>query len=144
MATTQAETQIQQWTHLAQQLRVDSIRSTTAAGSGHPTSSMSAADLMAVLMTSYLRYDFNDPKNPHNDHFILSKGHASPLLYSMYKAAGAISDEELLTLRKFGSRLEGHPTPALPWVDVATGSLGQGLPIGVGIALAGKYLDRLS
>jgi transketolase len=143
MATTQAETQIQQWTHLAQQLRVDSIRSTTAAGSGHPTSSMSAADLMAVLMTSYLRYDFNDPKNPHNDHFILSKGHASPLLYSMYKAAGAISDEELLTLRKFGSRLEGHPTPALPWVDVATGSLGQGLPIAVGIALAGKYLDKL-
>src|SRR5579875_960975 len=118
MATTQAETQIQQWTHLAQQLRVDSIRSTTAAGSGHPTSSMSAADLMAVLMTSYLRYDFANPEKPYNDHFILSKGHASPLLYSMYKAAGAISDEELLTLRKFGSRLEGHPTPAIPWVDV--------------------------
>ena len=143
MATTQTETQVQQWTHLAQQLRVDSIRSTTAAGSGHPTSSMSAADLMSVLMTSYLHYDFDNPKNPHNDHFILSKGHASPLLYSMYKAAGAISDEELLTLRKFGSRLEGHPTPALPWVDVATGSLGQGLPIAVGIALAGKYLDKL-
>jgi transketolase len=143
MATTQMETQVQQWTHLAQQLRVDSIRSTTAAGSGHPTSSMSAADLMAVLMTSYLHYDFDNPQNPHNDHFILSKGHASPLLYSMYKAAGAISDEELLTLRKFGSRLEGHPTPVLPWVDVATGSLGQGLPIAVGIAMAGKYLDKL-
>lgn len=144
MATTQTNPQVQQWTHLAQQLRVDSIRSTTTAGSGHPTSSMSAADLMAVLMTSYLHYDFDNPKNPNNDHLIFSKGHASPLLYSMYKAAGAITDEELMTLRKFGSRLEGHPTPVLPWVDVATGSLGQGLPIGVGIALAGKYLDKLS
>ena len=144
MTTTQTNPQVQQWTNLAQQLRVDSIRCTTNVGSGHPTSSMSAADLMAVLMISYLRYDFDNPKNPDNDHLIFSKGHASPLLYSMYKAAGAISDEELMTLRKFGSRLEGHPTPALPWVDVATGSLGQGLPIGVGIALAGKYLDRLS
>ncbi len=143
MTTTQTESQVQQWTNLAQQLRVDSIRSTTAAGSGHPTSSMSAADLMAVLMNSYLRYDFNDYKNPNNDHLIFSKGHASPLLYSMYKAAGAIEDEELLTLRKFGSRLEGHPTPIIPWVDVATGSLGQGFPIGVGVALAGKYLDKL-
>jgi transketolase len=104
---------------------------------------MSAADLMAVLLTSHLRYDFDHPENPNNDHLIFSKGHASPLLYSMYKAAGAISDGELMTLRKFGSRLEGHPTPVLPWVDVATGSLGQGLPIGVGIALAGKYLDKL-
>ncbi len=143
MTITETNSQVQQWTNLAQQLRVDSIRSTTAAGSGHPTSSMSAADLMSVLMTSYLRYDFDNPKNPNNDHLIFSKGHASPLLYSMYKAAGAITDEELMTLRKFGSRLEGHPTPILPWVDVATGSLGQGLPIGVGVALAGKYLDKL-
>jgi transketolase len=143
MTTTQTQPQVQQWTNLAQQLRVDSIRCTTVAGSGHPTSSMSAADLMAVLMISYLHYDFDTPKLPNNDHLIFSKGHASPLLYSMYKAAGAISDEELLTLRKFGSRLEGHPTPALPWVDVATGSLGQGLPIGVGVALSGKYLDKL-
>ncbi len=143
MTTTETTSQVQQWTNLAQQLRVDSIRSTTAAGSGHPTSSMSAADLLAVLAISYLHYDFDDPKNPNNDHLIFSKGHAAPLLYSFYKAAGAISDEELLTLRKFGSRIEGHPTPALPWVDVATGSLGQGLPIGVGIALAGKYLDKL-
>ncbi len=143
MTTTETNTKVQQWTNLAQQLRVDSIRSTTAAGSGHPTSSMSAADLMAVLMSSYLHYDFDNPGNPNNDHLIFSKGHASPLLYSMYKAAGAISDEELMTLRKFGSRLEGHPTPVLPWVDVATGSLGQGLPIGVGVALAGKYLDKL-
>ncbi|MGI8586580.1 MAG: transketolase [Chloroflexia bacterium] len=136
-----AETE--QWHELAQQLRVDSIRCSTAAASGHPTSSMSAADLMAVLMSKYLRYDFSDPKNPANDHLIFSKGHASPLLYSMYKAAGAVTDEELLTFRKFGSRLEGHPTPIIPWVDVATGSLGQGLPIAVGVALAGKYLDKL-
>src|SRR5690242_5981867 len=143
MKKTETASQVQQLTELAQQLRVDSIRCTTTAGSGHPTSSMSAADLMAVLMISHLHYDFDNPKNPNNDHLIFSKGHASPLLYAMYKAAGAISDDELMTLRKFGSRLEGHPTPALPWVDVATGSLGQGLPIGVGIALAGKYLDKL-
>ena len=129
---------------LAQQLRVDSIRCSTAAGSGHPTSSMSAADLMAVLMTRHLRYDWQQPDNPANDHLIFSKGHASPLLYSMFKAAGVVSDEELMTgYRRFGSKLEGHPTPVLPWVDVATGSLGQGLPDGVGVALAGRYLDEL-
>jgi transketolase len=133
----------EQWRSLAQQLRVDSIRSSTGAGSGHPTSSMSAADLIAVLMSKYLSYDFDDPENPNNDHLIFSKGHASPLLYSLYKAAGAISDEELMTFRTFDSRLQGHPTPQIPWVDVATGSLGQGLPIGVGVALAGKYLDEL-
>ncbi len=143
MTTTEKSLQVQQWINLAQQLRVDSIRSTTAAGSGHPTSSMSAADLMAVLVNSYLHYDFDHPANPNNDHLIFSKGHASPLLYLIYKAVGAITDDELLTLRKFGSRLEGHPTPVLPWVDVATGSLGQGLPIGVGIGLAGRYLDKL-
>ena len=134
--------QTDQWHALAQQLRVDSIRSSSTAGSGHPTSSLSAADLMAVLMSKYLHYDFDNPSQPANDHLIFSKGHASPLLYAIYKAAGAISDEELLSFRKFGSRLEGHPTPAIPWVDVATGSLGQGLPIGVGVALAGKYLDK--
>ncbi len=133
----------EQWHALAQQLRVDSIRSSSAASSGHPTSSMSAAELMAVLMSKYLRYDFDAPENPANDHLIFSKGHASPLLYSMYKAAGAVTDEELMTFREFGSRLQGHPTPEIPWVDVATGSLGQGLPIGVGVALAGKYLDKL-
>jgi len=104
---------------------------------------MSAAELVAVLLSKYLRYDFDDPDNPANDHVIFSKGHASPLLYSLYKAAGAISDEELLTFREFGSPFQGHPTPAVPWVDVATGSLGQGLPVGVGIALAGKHLDKL-
>ncbi|MGI8969097.1 MAG: transketolase [Dehalococcoidia bacterium] len=134
----------QQWKELGAQLRVDSIRCTTAAGSGHPTSSMSAADLMAVLLSEYLRYDWARPHQPNNDRLIFSKGHASPLLYSLYKAAGAISDEELLTLRKMCSRLEGHPNPhVLPYVDVATGSLGQGLPIGVGMALNGKCLDRL-
>jgi transketolase len=126
---------------LAQQLRVDSVRSAAAAGSGHPTSSMSAADLMAVLFTRYLRYDFDAPENRANDHLVFSKGHASPLLYSLYKLAGAIEDEELLTFREYGSRLQGHPTPEIPWVDVATGSLGQGLPISVGIALAGKRLE---
>jgi transketolase len=131
------------WRELGQQLRVDSIRAAAVTKSGHPTSSMSAADLMSVLLAKYLRYDFHAPADPRNDHLVFSKGHASPLLYSMYKAAGAITDEELLTFRKFGSRLEGHPTPVLPWVDVATGSLGQGLPYGVGIALAGKRLDRL-
>ena len=128
---------------LGQQLRVDSVRAAAVTKSGHPTSSMSAADLMAVLLDGYLRYDFDHPESPANDHLIFSKGHASPLLYALYKAAGAISDDELLTFRKFGSRLEGHPTPVLPWVDVATGSLGQGLPIAVGVALAGKRLDRL-
>jgi len=128
---------------LGQQLRVDSIRSSDAAGSGHPTSSMSAADLIAVLLGKYLRYDFGRPDDPRNDHLIFSKGHASPLYYSFLKAAGAITDEELMTFRRLGSRFEGHPTPVLPWVDVATGSLGQGLPIGVGVALAGKRLDQL-
>jgi transketolase len=134
---------VEQWRELGQQLRVDSIRAAAAAKSGHPTSSMSAADLMAVLISKYLRYDFDAPDNPNNDHLIFSKGHASPLLYSIYKAVGAVTDEELLTFRKLGSRLEGHPTPKIPWVDVATGSLGQGLPISVGVALAGNKLDRL-
>ena len=105
---------------------------------------MSAADLLAVLVTRHLRYDWDDPRLAANDHLIFSKGHASPLLYSAFKAVGVVSEEELMTgYRRFGQRLEGHPTPVLPWVDVATGSLGQGLPDGVGVALAGKYLDRL-
>ena len=119
---------------LGQQLRVDSVRASAAAGSGHPTSSMSAADLIAVLIDRHLRED---------DHLIFSKGHASPLYYAMLKATGRIDDEELLTFRKLGSRLEGHPTPRIPPTDVATGSLGQGLPIAAGVALAGKRLDRL-
>ena len=129
---------------LAAQLRVDSIRSSTSAGSGHPTSSMSAADLLAVLVARHLRYNWDDPASPVNDHLIFSKGHASPLLYSVFRAVGVVSEDELINgYRRFGQRLEGHPTPILPWVDVATGSLGQGLPDGVGVALAGKYLDKL-
>ncbi len=128
---------------VAQQIRVDGIRASTKAGSGHPTSSMSAADLIAVLAARHLRYDFAHPELDNNDHLIFSKGHASPLLYGLYKAVGAISDEELMTYRTFGSRLQGHPTPIIPWVDVATGSLGQGLAIAVGVALAGRYLDKL-
>jgi transketolase len=131
------------WRELGQQLRVDAVRASAKAGSGHPTSSMSAADLAAVLLAEHFRYDFDDPKSPANDRLIFSKGHASPLVYGLFRAAGALSDEEFLTYRQFGSRLEGHPTPALPWVDVATGSLGQGLPIGVGVALAGKRLNQL-
>lgn len=133
-----------EWAELAAQLRVDSIRCTTKAGSGHPTSSMSAADLMAVLLSKYLRFDWNDPHRANNDRLIFSKGHACPVLYAMFKAAGAITDDELMSLRQFGSRMQGHPNPrVLPLVDVATGALGQGLPIGVGMALNGKYLDKL-
>ncbi|MFE5483220.1 transketolase [Streptomyces sp. NPDC056527] len=128
---------------LARQLRVDAVRAADAAGSGHPTSSMSAAEIGAVLLARHLRYDFDRPDHPGNDRLVLSKGHASPLLYAMYRAAGVVGDSELLTFRARGSLLEGHPTPRLPWVDVATGSLGQGLPIGVGMALAGKFLDRV-
>ncbi|MDQ6720623.1 MAG: transketolase [Candidatus Dormibacteraeota bacterium] len=140
---TLATTDLEFARQLGQQLRVDSIRCSTAAGSGHPTSSMSAADLIAVLIARYLQYDWNRPKDPNNDHLIFSKGHASPLCYAMFKAVGAITDTEMMTFRKFGSRMQGHPTPEIPWVDVATGSLGQGLPVSVGVALAGKNLDKL-
>src|ERR1041384_4393608 len=131
------------WRELGQQLRVDGIRPAAKAGSGHPTSAMSAADLMAVLMAKSLRYDFSKPHDPHTDRLVFSKGHASTLMYAMFRAAGAISDDELMTYRQFDSIFEGHPTPRIPWVDVATGSLGQGLPIGVGMAIAAKLLDRL-
>ena len=123
---------------LAAQLRVDSIRSTTAAGSGHPTSSMSAADLTAVLFADHLRSDVADPRALGNDRFVLSKGHAAPLLYAALKAIGAITDEQMLSLRRMGSPVQGHPAPVpeMPWVDVATGSLGQGLPVSLGMAIA--------
>ncbi|HEX9240900.1 MAG TPA: transketolase [Anaeromyxobacter sp.] len=130
------------WAPLAAQLRADSIRATTAVGSGHPTSCLSAADLMAVLLDGHLRADWRKPMRLDDDRLIFSKGHAAPLLYAMAKAAGAISDEELLSLRKLGSRIEGHPAPTVPFVDVATGSLGQGLPAAVGIAIAARLLGR--
>ena len=131
------------WRELGQQLRADAVRASAKAGSGHPTSSMSAADLAAVLLAAHFRYDYDDPRSSANDRLVFSKGHASPLVYGLFRAAGVLDEAEFGTYRQFGSRLEGHPTPALPWVDVATGSLGQGLPIGVGMALAGKRLDRL-
>jgi transketolase len=128
---------------LGQQLRVDAVRATRAAGSGHTTSALSAADLIAVLAAHHLRYDPEKPGHPGNDRLVFSKGHATPLLYAMYTACGMITPEELETYRQAGSRLEGHPTPALPWVDVATGSLGQGLPIGAGLALAARRFEEL-
>ncbi len=128
---------------LGNQLRVDGIRASTKAGSGHPTSSMSASDLLAVLIARHLHYDWQNPALDNNDHLIFSKGHASPLIYAVFKACGAIDDAELMTYRTHGSRLQGHPTPILPWVDVATGSLGQGMPIAVGVALAGRAVDKL-
>lgn len=135
---------VREWNELAAQLGVDSIRSSTAAGSGHPTSSLSAAHLVAVLYSEHLRTDVGDPKALANDRFVLSKGHASPLMFSALKAIGAITDEQLLSFRRMGSPVQGHPVPLpdMPWIDVATGSLGQGLPIGLGMALAMK-MDRI-
>ena len=126
----------------ASNLRIHSIISTSEAASGHPTTCMSAADIVAALFFHAMRYDRRNPRNPNNDRFILSKGHAAPILYAAWAEAGIISVEDLLALRRIDSDLEGHPTPRLDWVDVATGSLGQGLSIGVGMALNGKYLDK--
>jgi transketolase len=126
------------WNDFARQIAIDSLRATTAAGSGHPTSSMSSAHLLAVLFADHLRFDVKDPAFPLNDRFVMSKGHAAPGLYATLKGVGAFGDEELLTLRRRGSPLQGHPAPIpdMPWVDVATGSLGQGLAVGLGMALA--------
>jgi transketolase len=132
------EDRSQLWNDFARQIAIDSLRATTAAGSGHPTSSMSSAHLLAVLFADHLRFDVKDPAFPLNDRFIMSKGHAAPGLYATLKGVGAFGDDELLTLRKRGSPLQGHPAPIpdMPWVDVATGSLGQGLAVGLGMALA--------
>lgn len=127
----------------AHRLRLHSLRSTAEAGSGHPTSCLSAAELMAAIFFHAMRFDPANPANPVNDHFVLSKGHAAPVLYAALAEAGALPVEQLDSLRKITSDLEGHPTPRLPWVDAATGSLGQGLSVGVGMALNGKYLDKL-
>ena len=128
---------------IANQLRIHSITSTTAAGSGHPTSCCSAADVVATLFFGHMRYDAKNPHYHNNDRFILSKGHAAPLLYAAWAETGLFPASELLKLRQFGCDLEGHPTPRLPFVDVATGSLGQGLSVGVGMALAAR-LDNLN
>jgi len=127
---------------IANQLRIHSITSTTAAGSGHPTSCCSAADVVATLFFGHMRYDAKNPHYYNNDRFILSKGHAAPLLYAAWAETGLFPASDLLNLRKFGCDLEGHPTPRLPFVDVATGSLGQGLSVGAGMALAAR-LDKL-
>ncbi|MCS7337088.1 MAG: transketolase [Verrucomicrobiae bacterium] len=123
---------------IANQLRIHSIASTTAAGSGHPTTCCSAAELMAALFFAHMRYDPKNPQYHNNDRFILSKGHAAPILYAAWAEAGFFPPEELLKLRQIDSDLEGHPTPRLPFVDVATGSLGQGLSVGVGMALCAR------
>ena len=125
---------------IATQLRIDSVQATTAAASGHPTSCASAAEIMAVLFFEVMRYDVRLPRAPQNDVFVLSKGHAAPILYAAWAEAGAFPREHLLTLRQFDSDLEGHPTPRLPFVDVATGSLGQGLSAGIGLALDARLL----
>ncbi len=136
------DTDIELLKGIANQLRIHSITATTAAGSGHPTSCCSAADVVAALFFGHMRYDAKNPHYHNNDRFILSKGHAAPLLYAAWAETGLFPVDELLKLRKFGSDLEGHPTPRLPFVDVATGSLGQGLSVGIGMALAARF-DKL-
>ncbi len=136
------DTDIELLKGIANQLRIHSITATTAAGSGHPTSCCSAADVVAALFFGHMRYDAKNPHYHNNDRFILSKGHAAPLLYAAWAETGLFPTGDLLKLRTFGSDLEGHPTPRLPFVDVATGSLGQGLGVGVGMALAARF-DKL-
>ncbi|PNJ26669.1 TKT isoform 6 [Pongo abelii] len=126
----------------ANRLRISSIQATTAAGSGHPTSCCSAAEIMAVLFFHTMRYKSQDPRNPHNDRFVLSKGHAAPILYAVWAEAGFLPEAELLNLRKISSDLDGHPVPKQAFTDVATGSLGQGLGAACGMAYTGKYFDK--
>src|SRR3989441_5026628 len=142
--STSADTLVAALSHSAARLRILSVRATTEAGSGHPTSCCSAADIVATLFFSVMRFDPHNPKNPNNDRFILSKGHAAPLLYAAWAEAGLFDKQDLLKLRTLESDLEGHPTPRLSFVDVATGSLGQGLAAGVGMALNEKRLERSS
>ena len=129
---------------IATLIRYYSLTATAQAGSGHPTSALSATELMAGLMFGgTFRYDVDHPEHPNNDRLIFSKGHASPLFYALWLAAGKVSEEEMMTYRQFGSRLEGHPTMTFPYTVAATGSLGQGLSIGVGLALNARFLDKL-
>ncbi|CAG2119133.1 unnamed protein product, partial [Medioppia subpectinata] len=133
---------IKQLEDMANQLRIDSIESTNAAKSGHPTSCASIAELMSVLFFHTMKYSVKEPKSAANDRFILSKGHAAPILYAVWARTGLFPVSDLMNLRKLNSDLEGHPTPRLNFVDVATGSLGQGLSIGAGMAYVGKYVDK--
>jgi len=142
-ASTLSHEQLDALHNAATHLRIESVRSTSAAGSGHPSSCCSAADIVAALFFSIMRYDPTNPKAPNSDRFVLSKGHAAPLLYAAWAEAGLFPKQDLLKLRTLGSDLEGHPTPRLSFVDMATGSLGQGLPVGVGIALNAKYVDKV-
>ncbi|HVG53462.1 MAG TPA: transketolase [Vicinamibacterales bacterium] len=138
--TVQAAARVPALMNIATRLRIDSVRSTTEAGSGHPSTCCSAAEIMAALFFGEMRYDPRDPANPDNDRFVLSKGHAAPILYAAWAEAGIISHDDVMSLRRLDSDFEGHPTPRLPWVDVATGSLGQGLCAGVGIALNARRI----
>ena len=138
--TVQAAARVPALMNIATRLRIDSVRSTTEAGSGHPSTCCSAAEIMAALFFGEMRYDPRDPGNPDNDRFVLSKGHAAPILYAAWAEAGIISHDDVMSLRRLDSDFEGHPTPRLPWVDVATGSLGQGLCAGVGIALNARRI----
>ena len=135
---------IAQLEKISKSIRYYIITSTIEAGSGHPSSSLSATDLMTgLLFGGVFRFDADNPEQPNNDRLIFSKGHASPLFYALWAAAGKVSEAELMTLRKFGSPLEGHPTTAFKYTEAATGSLGQGLSIGLGMALNAKYIDKL-
>ncbi|XP_012686609.1 transketolase [Clupea harengus] len=135
---------VQALRNIANRLRINSIKATTAAGSGYPTSCCSPAEIMSVLFFHTMKYRPEDPKNPNNDRFILSKGHAAPALYSMWAETGFLKESELLSLCQVDSTLEAHPTPKQPFVDVATGSLGQGLGVACGMAYTGKYFDKSS
>ncbi|VDP89631.1 unnamed protein product [Echinostoma caproni] len=130
--------------YAATRLRINSIKATNASKSGHPTSCASIAEIMAVLFLKEMRYKPKDPRNPSNDRFVLSKGHAAPVLYAAWAEVGLITESDLLSLRKLSSDLEGHPTPRLSFIDVATGSLGQGLSNAAGMAYVGKYVDHAS
>ncbi|MFM8551559.1 MAG: transketolase, partial [Nitrospiraceae bacterium] len=142
MATSTSDTLVAGLSNKAAQLRIDSVLATSEAGSGHPSSCCSAADIVATLFFSVMRFDPKNPRSTANDRFVLSKGHAAPLLYAAWSEAGVIPKKDLLTLRQLSSRLEGHPMPRVSFVDVATGSLGQGLSAGIGMALNAKKLDK--
>ena len=125
---------------IARRLRIHSLKMTARAGSGHPTTCLSAAELVACLFFDEMRYDIRDAGNPANDEFVLSKGHAAPILWAAYAEAGILPEADIYTLREIASDLEGHPTPRMKWIKAATGSLGQGLSVGVGMALAQRLM----